>query len=88
MQIFAHQMSRPASTTLFPLLNEASVIEIADIWPSASIPSDHSCDYRKLLFLRKNGAEDSVQPGGLKRESRLGNGQTFSAIMHHSLCRT
>lgn len=31
------------------------MIEIADIWLSASIPSDHSCDYIKLLFLRKNG---------------------------------
>lgn len=45
------------------------MIEIADIWLSSNIPSDHSCDYIKLLFLRKNGrrqrsarAEKGVTP--------------------------
>lgn len=71
MQIFCTpNVTSSLQNSVPTLLNEASVIEIADIWLSASIPSDHSCDYMKLLFLWKNGrrkrsarrAEKGVRP--------------------------
>lgn len=88
MQIFAHQMSRPASTTPFPLLNEASVIEIADIWLSASIPSDHSCDYIKLLFLRKNGRRQRSARRAEKGVTPREWTEIFSNYTLHTLSRT
>lgn len=64
------------------------MIEIADIWPSASIPSDHPCDYMKLLFLRKNGRRARSARRAEKAKPAPRTGLRFSAIMSHSFVRS
>lgn len=64
------------------------MIEIADIWLSASIPSDHPCDYTKLLFLRKNGRRQRSARRAEKGAGPGGTGRRFSAIMSHSFVRS